>query len=63
MSGMSNLCVEILDMALNGYEPEDIALMLEIPIGWVYEAQKMNEAEVLADVSEAQEWYDFDPMC
>ena len=50
MSRMNDLCVDILDLVLNGYEPEDIALMLEVPVSWVYEAVAMNEAEVLADL-------------
>jgi hypothetical protein len=37
MSKMSNLMVEIQDLYVNGYDPEVIALMCEVPISWVYE--------------------------
>ena len=51
MSKMANLCVEILDLTLNGYDPEEVALMCEVPVSWVYEAIAMNEEEVLMDLS------------
>jgi len=43
MSKMSDLVIEIQDLALNGYEAEDIALMCEVPVAWVYEAMSMAE--------------------
>lgn len=45
MSKMSNLMVEIQDLYINGYDPEVIALMCEVPISWVHEALRMNEDE------------------
>ena len=38
MSKMSNLMVEIQDLYINGYDPEVIALMCEVPVSWVHEA-------------------------
>ena len=38
MSNMSNLMVEIQDLYINGYDPEVIALMCEVPVSWVHEA-------------------------
>jgi hypothetical protein len=51
MSKMADLCVEILDLTLNGYEAEEVALMCEVPVSWVYEALAMNEDEVLMELS------------
>jgi len=51
MSKMSDLCVEILDLTLNGYDAEEVALMCEVPVSWVYEALAMNEDEVLMELS------------
>lgn len=52
MSGMSNLCVEIMDLLINGYEAEEIALMLEVPVEWVYEAQLIDGlSKDIADVT------------
>jgi len=51
MSKMSNLVVEILDLTLNGYDAEEVALMCEVPVSWVYEALAMNEDEVINDLA------------
>jgi hypothetical protein len=51
MSKMANLVVEILDLTLNGYDAEEVALMCEVPVSWVYEAIAMNEDEVLMELS------------
>lgn len=49
MSKMSNLMVEIQDLYINGYDPEVIALMREVPISWVYEAiGEPSEADCIA---------------
>jgi|GEM_PF-7082552 len=50
MSKMSNLMVEIQDLYVNGYDPEVIALMCEVPISWVYEAigDEPSEADCMA---------------
>ena len=51
MSKMADLCVEILDLTLNGYDAEEVALMCEVPVSWVYEALAMNEDEVINDLA------------
>jgi len=51
MSKMNDLCVEILDLTLNGYDAEEVALMCEVPVSWVYEALAMNEDEVINDLA------------
>lgn len=51
MSKMSNLVVEILDLTLNGYDAEEVALMCEVPVSWVYEALAINEDEVINDLA------------
>ena len=43
MSKMADLVIEIQDLVLNGYEADEIALMCEVPVAWVYEAIAMNE--------------------
>ena len=43
MSAMSDLVTEIQDLTLNGYEAEDIALMCEVPVSWVFEALALCE--------------------
>jgi hypothetical protein len=50
MSKMSNLMVEIQDLYINGYDPEVIALMVEVPISWVHEAlsDEPSEADCMA---------------
>jgi hypothetical protein len=49
MSKMSNLMVEIQDLHINGYDPEVIALMCEVPISWVHEALgEPSEADCMA---------------
>jgi hypothetical protein len=50
MSKMSNLMVEIQDLHINGYDPEVIALMCEVPISWVHEAlsDEASEADCIA---------------
>jgi hypothetical protein len=37
MSAMSNLSLEIESMLEQDFRPTTIALMLEIPVDWVYE--------------------------
>ena len=54
MSKMSDLVTQIQDLTINGYEPEVIALMCEVPIGWVYEALAMNEDEVLQEYNTSE---------
>jgi len=50
MSKMSNLMVEIQDLYINGYDPEVIALMCEVPVSWVHEAlsDEPSEADCIA---------------
>lgn len=40
MSKMSELHIEIQEMLLNGYDTDDIALMLTIPHDWVIQVAK-----------------------
>ena len=64
MSKMSELIIQIQDMALNGYDVEDIAMILEVPQSWVYEACSMvDDSDYDGQPDEAQEWHDFDPAC
>lgn len=37
MGKMSDLDLEIRDMLENGYDAEDISIILEVPQSWVYE--------------------------
>ena len=48
MSKMSNLMVEIQDLYINGYDPEVIALMCEVPVSWVYEVFLMMDSNETA---------------
>lgn len=66
MGQIKDLVVKIQDMALNGYDAEDIALILEVPQSWVYEAVGMaddSDYDYDGQPDEAQEWHDFDPAC
>ncbi len=67
MSKMSDLVIQIQDMARNGYDAEDIAMILEVPQSWVYEAVGMADDSDYdyndGQPDEAQEWHDFDPAC
>ena len=66
MGQIKDLMVQIQDMALNGYDAEDIALILDVPQSWVYEAVGMaddSDYDYDGQPDEAQEWYDFDPEC
>jgi uncharacterized protein (DUF488 family) len=40
MSRMSELHISIQEMLLNGYETDDIALMLTVPHDWVIQVAK-----------------------
>jgi uncharacterized protein (DUF488 family) len=40
MSKMSELHIEIQEMLLNGYDTDDIALMLTVPLDWVIQVAK-----------------------
>lgn len=40
MSKMSELHIEIQEMLLNGYDTDDIALMLTVPHEWVIQVAK-----------------------
>jgi len=37
MSAMSELSIDIHNMLTNGFSPNTIARILEIPVNWVYE--------------------------
>ncbi len=64
MSKVKDLVVKIQDMALNGYDAEDIALIMDVPKSWVYEAVGMaDDSDYDGQPDEAQEWHDFDPAC
>lgn len=64
MGKIKDLAVQIQDMALNGYDAEDIALILDVPKSWVYEATNMvDDSDYDGQPDEAQEWYDYDPEC
>ena len=63
MSKVKDLVVQIQDMALNGYDAEDIAMILDVPRAWVTEAVAMDADYSDGQPDEAQEWYDFDPEC
>lgn len=44
MSKMSDLDLQIRELIENGYDAEDISLILEVPQSWVYEVfGEMNE--------------------
>lgn len=55
MSIMKDLSIDIQDMLTQGFSPNTIARILEIPVSWVY--------ETMSNPSEAEdvEW-DFDNM-
>jgi hypothetical protein len=66
MGKIKDLMVQIQDMALNGYDAEDIALILDVPQSWVYEVVGMaddSDYDYDGQPDEAQEWHDFDPAC
>ena len=64
MSKMKDLVIQIQDMAMNGYDAEDIAMILDVPLSWVEEACGMvDDSDYDGQPDEAQEWYDFDPDC
>ena len=64
MGQIKDLMVQIQDMALNGYDADDIAMILEVPKSWVFEATGMvDDSEYDGQPDEAQEWHDFDPDC
>lgn len=63
MAKIKDLVVQIQDMALNGYDAEDIAMILDVPRAWVTEAVTMDDDYSDGQPDEAQEWYDFDPEC
>lgn len=62
MGKIKDLAVQIQDMALNGYDAEDIAMILDVPRSWVTEAFD-DSAYSDGQPDEAQEWHDFDPDC
>lgn len=62
MSKLKDLVIQIQDMALNGYDAEDIAVILDVPRSWVDEAVAMDD-DSDGQPDEAQEWYDYDPEC
>ena len=43
MSKMADLVTEIQDLYINGYDPEEISLMCEVPTSWVFEALSLND--------------------
>jgi hypothetical protein len=49
MSKMNELVLQIQDLYINGYDPEVIGLMCEVPTSWVFEALELNEDPSLAD--------------
>ena len=61
MGKIKDLMVQIQDMALNGYDAEDIAMILDVPRSWVTEA--FDDSGYDGQPDEAQEWHDFDPDC
>ena len=63
MSKLKDLVIQIQDMALNGYDAEDIAVILDVPRSWVDEAVAMDADYSDGQPDEAQEWYDYDPEC
>ena len=63
MGKIKDLMVQIQDMALNGYDAEDIALILNVPRSWVNEAVFDDSAYSDGQPDEAQECHDFDPDC
>lgn len=63
MSKLKDLVIQIQDMALNGYDAEDIAVILDVPRSWVDEAVAMDDDYSDGQPDEAQEWYDYDPEC
>lgn len=65
MGKIKDLMVQIQDMALNGYDAEDIAMILDVPRAWVTEAVAAVDDSEYNDgqPDEAQEWADFDADC
>lgn len=64
MSKLKDLVIDIQDMALNGYDAEDIAVILEVDLSLVDDVLKsMDDSGYDGQPDEAQEWYDFDPDC
>jgi len=46
MSKMKDIEIDVEDLILNGYELDDIALMLDIPYDWVTTIAKRVEEDV-----------------
>lgn len=46
MSKMKDIEIDVEDLILNGYELDDIALMLDIPYDWVTTIAKKVEEDV-----------------
>lgn len=65
MGKIKEKLIDIQDMAMNGYDAEDIAMILDVPRAWVDEAITMIDDSDYNDgqPDEAQEWHDFDPEC
>ena len=63
MSKLKDLMIQIQDMAINGYDAEDIAMILDVPRSWVTEAAFDDSDYNDGQPDEAQEWHDFDPAC
>jgi hypothetical protein len=40
MSKMSDLKVQIQELLDAGHQPREVAMMLDVPVSWVYEAEE-----------------------
>lgn len=45
MGKVSNMILEIQDLLVSGFDPEQISRRLDIPVQWVYDAAEMAEEQ------------------